>query len=110
MATQSSILARIIPWTEEPGWLQSIGSEEFDTTERARTHTRTHAHTHTHTHTHTFLTSSRKDVSAKRDHVFSMFSSAREEGDPTKKGSLHISCLPNISPDDPSYPSILCMQ
>ena len=77
---------------------------------RACTHTHTHTFLHTHTHTHTFLTSSRKDVSAKRDHVFSMFSSTREEGDPTKKGSLHISCLPNISPDDPSYPSILCMQ
>ena len=25
MATHSSILARIIPWTEEPGGLQSIG-------------------------------------------------------------------------------------
>ena len=27
MATHSSILARIIPWTEEPGWLQSTGSQ-----------------------------------------------------------------------------------
>ena len=27
MATLSSILARRIPWTEEPGRLQSIGSE-----------------------------------------------------------------------------------
>ena len=26
MATHSSILAWEIPWTEEPGWLQSIGS------------------------------------------------------------------------------------
>ena len=26
MATHSSILAWRIPWTEEPGWLQSIGS------------------------------------------------------------------------------------
>ena len=26
MATQSSILARKIPWTEEPGRLQSVGS------------------------------------------------------------------------------------
>ena len=26
MATRSSILARRIPWTEEPGGLQSIGS------------------------------------------------------------------------------------
>ena len=27
MATHSSILARRIPWTEEPGRLQSIGSQ-----------------------------------------------------------------------------------
>ena len=27
MATHSSILAWIIPWTEEPGGLQSMGSE-----------------------------------------------------------------------------------
>ena len=26
MATHSSILARIIPWTEEPGGLQSMGA------------------------------------------------------------------------------------
>ena len=25
MATHSSVLAWRIPWTEEPGWLQSIG-------------------------------------------------------------------------------------
>ena len=33
MATHSSILARKIPWTEEPGRLQSIGSQELDKTE-----------------------------------------------------------------------------
>ena len=27
MATHSSILARRIPWTEEPGKLQSVGSQ-----------------------------------------------------------------------------------
>ena len=27
MATHSSILAWRIPWTEEPGWLESIGSQ-----------------------------------------------------------------------------------
>ena len=31
--THSSILARKIPWTEEPGRLQSIGSQELDKTE-----------------------------------------------------------------------------
>ena len=32
MATHSSILAWEIPWTEEPGGLQSMGSERSDTT------------------------------------------------------------------------------
>ena len=31
MATHSSILAWEIPWTEEPGGLQSVGSQESDT-------------------------------------------------------------------------------
>ena len=34
MATHSSILAWRIPWTEEPGRLQSIGGKVSDTTER----------------------------------------------------------------------------
>ena len=37
MATHSSILAWRIPWTEEPGGLQSMGSKESDTTERPST-------------------------------------------------------------------------
>ena len=32
MATQSSILASEIPWTEEPGGLQSMGLQEPDMT------------------------------------------------------------------------------
>ena len=32
MATHSSILAWKIPWTEEPGGLQSMGSQESGTT------------------------------------------------------------------------------
>ena len=32
MATRSRILAWEIPWTEEPGGLQSEGSQELDTT------------------------------------------------------------------------------
>ena len=32
MATHSSILPWEIPWTEEPGRLQSMGSQESDTT------------------------------------------------------------------------------
>ena len=33
MATHSSILVWRIPWTEEPGRLQSMGCKELDTTE-----------------------------------------------------------------------------
>ena len=33
MATHSSILAWEIPWTEEPGGLQSMGRKESETTE-----------------------------------------------------------------------------
>ena len=36
MAPHSSTLAWIIPWTEEPGGLQPMGSLESDTTERFR--------------------------------------------------------------------------
>ena len=32
MATHSSILAWEIPWTEEPGGLQSVGLQELDMT------------------------------------------------------------------------------
>ena len=35
MATHSSILAWRIPWTEEPGRLQSTGGKELDMTEAA---------------------------------------------------------------------------
>ena len=38
MATHSSILAWKIPWTEEPGRLQSMGSKELDTTDHVCTH------------------------------------------------------------------------
>ena len=34
MATHSSILAWRIPWTEEPGRLQSMGSKELDRTKQ----------------------------------------------------------------------------
>ena len=33
MATHSTILAWKVPWTEKPGRLQSMGSQESDTTE-----------------------------------------------------------------------------
>ena len=38
MATRSSILAGEIPWTEEPGRLQSMGHKEPDTTEGLHFH------------------------------------------------------------------------
>ena len=36
MATQSSLLVRKSPWTEEPGGLQSMRSQRVDTTEAAK--------------------------------------------------------------------------
>ena len=38
MATPSSILAWRIPWTEQPGRLQSMGSQELDMTYRLNHH------------------------------------------------------------------------
>ena len=38
MATHSSILAWRIPWTEDPGGLQSMGSQESDMTQRLHHH------------------------------------------------------------------------
>ena len=38
MATHSSTLARKIPWTEEPGRLQSMGSLKSDTNEQLHFH------------------------------------------------------------------------
>ena len=43
MATHSKILAWRIPWTEEPGSLQSMGSGELNTTQAAE---RTDMHPH----------------------------------------------------------------
>ena len=40
MAAHSSIPAWEIPWTEEPGGPQCMGSQESDTTELLRIHTR----------------------------------------------------------------------
>ena len=52
MATHSSVLAWTVPWTEEPGGLQSMGvTKESDMTEQISTHTHTHMHIHAHTHT-----------------------------------------------------------
>ena len=43
MATHSSILAWEIPWTEEPGRLQTVGSQELDTAKQLNHH---YHHTH----------------------------------------------------------------
>ena len=40
MATHSSTLAWKLPWTEEAGGLQSVGSQESDTTKRLNQHKR----------------------------------------------------------------------
>ena len=47
MATQSSILAWRIPWTEQPGRLQSMGSQRIGHDWATNTHTHTHTPTHT---------------------------------------------------------------
>ena len=55
MATHCSILARTIPWTEEPGGLPPMGSQTVRhhlVTECTNVYTHIHTHTHTHTHTH----------------------------------------------------------
>ena len=36
MSTHSSILAWRIPWPKEPGWLQSVGSQKVDVTNRQK--------------------------------------------------------------------------
>ena len=41
MATHSSILAWRIPWTEEPGGIQSIGSQRIGHDRVTNTHTHT---------------------------------------------------------------------
>ena len=48
MATQSSILAWRIPWTEEPGGLQSMGSQRVGRNLATERQQQIHAYTHTH--------------------------------------------------------------
>ena len=52
MATHYSILARRIPWTVEPGRLQSMRPQRVGATEQL---THTHTHTHIYTHINTYL-------------------------------------------------------
>ena len=44
MATHSGFLAWEIPWTEEPGGLQSMGSQRVGHNSATNTHTQTHTH------------------------------------------------------------------
>ena len=55
MATHSNILAWEIPWTEEPGGLESMRSQSQTRLSDKHTHT----HTHTHTHNTQALTTSK---------------------------------------------------
>ena len=53
VATQSSILAWKIPWTEKPGRLQLMRLQRLSMCVRVHARTQKHTHTHTHTYTHT---------------------------------------------------------
>ena len=59
MTDHPSILAWKIPWTEEPGRLQSIESQKVRQ-DLATVHT----HTHTHTNTHNLVLKSPQDIFA----------------------------------------------
>ena len=88
MATHSSILAWRIPWAEEPGGLQSMGSQ------RVRNDWVTdHTHTHTHTYTHT-------QVHAIYYMIFSQDISTKPMGEPSSSWLSspqlsHLICLAN---------------
>ena len=58
MATRSSVLVLRIPWTEEPGRLQSLGPQRV----------RHDWVSNTHTHTHTFVL-----LQIERTHIFVLF-------------------------------------
>ena len=74
MVTHSNILAWELPWTEEPGRLQFMGSQKSRTrlskhdVQHTGTHTDTDTHTHTHTHTHTQLKNTCMPVSLETEH------------------------------------------
>ena len=76
MATHSSILAWRIPWTEEPGRLQSMGSQRVGRDRATNTHTHTHTHTHNNTypplwdHTEYSYCPDRVDFSVASDFIY----------------------------------------
>ena len=57
MATHSSILAWRIPWTEEPGGLQSLGSQRVGHNRRNLSCTRAHTHIQTPRHAYSIVCS-----------------------------------------------------
>ena len=85
MGTHSSILVWRIPWTEEPGRLQSMelqrvrrdwATKYTHTYIHTHTHTHTHTHIHTHTHTHTHTRETGEQRGEKRRGM-----GEREEGE-----------------------------
>ena len=65
MATHSNILAWRIPWTEEPGGLQSTGSQSLTQLKRLSLHACMHIHAHKYRYTYTF----KYQLPSKRDEV-----------------------------------------
>ena len=63
MATHSSILDWEIPWTEEPGGLQSLGCKESDTTEVTQ---QAPMYIHAYSHTQVFMYQSSAKKISKR--------------------------------------------
>ena len=115
MVTHSNILVWEIPWTEEPGRLQSMGSQKSQT--RLSKHdvqqTGTHTHTHTHTYTHTIkehmyacFTRDRALMSSGTAtvHVVNICFCDLHHGD-SREISLDISCL---MLSDANYKSTHC--
>jgi len=115
MVTHSNILVWEIPWTEEPGRLQSMGSQKSQT--RLSKHdvqqTGTHTHTHTHTYTHTIkehmyacFTRDRalRSSGTATVHVVNICFCDLHHGD-SREISLDISCL---MLSDANYKSTHC--
>ena len=73
MATHSSILAWKIPWTEDPGGLQSMGLQRFRydwTCMHVRARALAHTHTHTHTHTQALPSTELLSEFPRYDHIW----------------------------------------
>ena len=114
MVTHSNILALEIPWTEEPGRLQFMGSQKSRTrlSKHDVQHTGTHTDTDTHTHTHTikehmyacFTRDRALRSSGTTVHVVNICFCDLHHGD-AREMSLDISCL---MLSDANYKSTHC--